>query len=109
MQSTSMMPVPSLMMNLLNQGVEFLNAQATLNTFPMYHLLTKNNPTIPENNITTTDSSLPQGFVSPKEPLEFTNIDDHPTSNEDDHPMSADNPEPTGIQEDVISELISEI
>ncbi|GJU29492.1 retrovirus-related pol polyprotein from transposon TNT 1-94 [Tanacetum coccineum] len=47
-----------------------------------------------------------KGFVSPKEPLEFTNIDDHPTSNEDDHPVSADNPEPTKIQEDVISETL---
>nr|GEV46462.1 hypothetical protein [Tanacetum cinerariifolium] len=41
--------------------------------------------------ITPTDSLIPQDSVFPKEPLEFTDADDHPALNEIDQPESADN------------------
>ncbi|GJW44018.1 putative reverse transcriptase domain-containing protein, partial [Tanacetum coccineum] len=65
------------------------------------------NSTILENNITPTNSHLPQHSVSLKESHVFTNPDDHPTSNEVDHPNSADDLEPAEVQENVISEPIS--
>ncbi|GJT46893.1 retrovirus-related pol polyprotein from transposon TNT 1-94, partial [Tanacetum coccineum] len=64
-------------------------------------------PYIPSyENITPTDSPIIQDSVSPKEPPEFTNVDDHPAFSEHDHFESGDNLEPTEIQDNVISEPI---
>ncbi|GJR62049.1 retrovirus-related pol polyprotein from transposon TNT 1-94 [Tanacetum coccineum] len=65
--------------------------------------------TIPENNITPTDSPILQDFVSPEEPPEFTSADDHPTLNEHDHHDTTDNLEPADIQDKVIDEPISDV
>ncbi|GJU44811.1 retrovirus-related pol polyprotein from transposon TNT 1-94 [Tanacetum coccineum] len=75
---------------------------------PAYDPLPSINSTIPEN-ITHTDSPIPQDSVSPEESLEFTSVVDHPAPNDLDHPESADNLEPAEIQDTVISEPISDV
>ncbi|GJV50193.1 retrovirus-related pol polyprotein from transposon TNT 1-94 [Tanacetum coccineum] len=49
--------------------------------------------TIIENNFTPTNS-IPQNYVSPEEPHEFTSADNHPTLSELNHLKSADNLKP---------------
>ncbi|GKA59052.1 retrovirus-related pol polyprotein from transposon TNT 1-94 [Tanacetum coccineum] len=68
---------------------------------PAYEIITKKNST-PTNLI-------PQDSVSPEEPPEFTNVDDHPALSELDHLKLADNLEPAKIQDFAINEPISEV
>ncbi|GJW77947.1 retrovirus-related pol polyprotein from transposon TNT 1-94 [Tanacetum coccineum] len=48
-------------------------------------------------------------FVSPEEPLEFIDADNHPTLNDLDQPESGDKLEPTKIQDNVTNEPISDV
>nr|GEY71194.1 hypothetical protein [Tanacetum cinerariifolium] len=52
-------------------------------------------------NITPTDSLIPQDSVFPKEPPEFTDADDHLALNEIDQPESADNLKLDEIQDNL--------
>ncbi|GJR18034.1 retrovirus-related pol polyprotein from transposon TNT 1-94 [Tanacetum coccineum] len=64
-------------------------------------------PYIPSyENTTPTDSPILQDSVSPKEPLEFTNADDHPAFSEHDNFESGDNLKPAEIQDNHI-ELVN--
>ncbi|GJX47461.1 retrovirus-related pol polyprotein from transposon TNT 1-94 [Tanacetum coccineum] len=57
-------------------------------------------------NTTPTDSPILQDSVSPREPPEFTNADDHLAFSEHDHFESSDNIEPAKIQDNHI-ELVN--
>ncbi|GJW61253.1 hypothetical protein Tco_0110588 [Tanacetum coccineum] len=48
-------------------------------------------------------------FVSPEEPPEFTNADNHPALNDLDQPESSDKLEPAEIQDNVTNEPISNV
>ncbi|GJX38436.1 retrovirus-related pol polyprotein from transposon TNT 1-94, partial [Tanacetum coccineum] len=65
-------------------------------------------PYIPAYEKTTpTESPILQDSVSPEDPPEFTEADDHPTLNELDQPESADHLESAKTQDNVIIDLIN--
>ncbi|GJR80014.1 retrovirus-related pol polyprotein from transposon TNT 1-94 [Tanacetum coccineum] len=66
-------------------------------------------PYIPSyENTTPTDSPILQDFVSPKEPPEFTNTDDHLAFSEHDHFKLGNNLEPAEIQDNKLIEALEE-
>ncbi|GJV83503.1 retrovirus-related pol polyprotein from transposon TNT 1-94 [Tanacetum coccineum] len=83
--STSMKTDPSMMMNSVYRGTKCLNALATMITFLMFqHLIPfSTNITIPEN-VTSSDTPIPQDLNSPDEHPEFTTDDDHTIPNDED-------------------------
>ncbi|GKC71109.1 pentatricopeptide repeat-containing protein [Tanacetum coccineum] len=65
-------------------------------------------PYIPAyENTTPTKSPILQDFISPEDPPECTEADDHPTLNELDQPESVDHLESSKTQDNVIIDLIN--